>query len=177
MSGQNSLPDPADMNRVNVIQVTDLNLAIFLMSVGVNLRKDPPYKISRLKNGHLRWMFHFETMTRDGKDKTMDLVKKYIDSDKYIYDNPNTLETGAICALKNMAKLLSYVQENVKPWVAFRPPGGNAVSYCIEGSNRHRRYVKNGWIRCDPNTPITVNSEAEALKLKKLSKLNLKEKT
>lgn len=135
--------------RTAIQRVTDLDLAIALMSAGVPLRTDPPFTAHKLTNGHTAWVFNFHLKTADGKDKTEDLIEAYRNSDKFIAENPGHVFTGAICALKNRAKMME-IMKRVKPWVAYSPPGGGPAVLCLEGSQRQARYIKKGWKRCDP---------------------------
>lgn len=136
-------------NNTAIVRVTDLDLAVALFSVGVPLRQDPPYTAARLKNGEIRWVFNFFTTTSDKKKKTMDLVRAYAESDKYIAEHPVDIFTGAMCALRNRAIFVERLAK-VRPWVAFRSPTGQSTVQCIEGSKRHENYIKKGWVRCDP---------------------------
>lgn len=130
-------------------RVTDLYLAVCLISVGVPLRKDPPFTATRLTNGQLKWVFNFEGKTSDGKKTTAELVKAFIESDKYIAENPVDLYTGALCFAKNLSRILEFMPR-VKPWIAFRSPSGQSTIMCLEGSKRHANYIKKEWKRCDP---------------------------
>lgn len=143
-----NLDAPID-NDTFVHQVTDLDLAVFLYSVGVPVRKDPPFTAARLKNGQIKWVFNFHTATRDGLKSTSELIRDWKGSDKYIADHPNDLLTGAMCALKNRISFLEKMAV-VKPWVSFRSPKGRATVMCIEGSRRHANYIAKGWVQCDP---------------------------
>jgi hypothetical protein len=136
-------------DNTSVVRVTNLDLAVALFSVGVPLREDPPFTAARLKSGEIRWVFNFFPTTSDGKKKTMDLVKAYKESDKYIADNPVDIFTGALCALRNRAIFIERLGR-VKPWVSFRSPSGQSTVQCIEGSKRHENYIRKGWVRCDP---------------------------
>lgn len=132
-----------------IYRVTNFDLAVCLYSVGVPLRQDPPFTAARLKNGHIAWVFNFYDRTADGKKKTAELAKAYVESDKYIAENPVDLFTGALCAMINRAKFLERM-DKVKPWVSFRSPSGQSTIQCIEGSQRHENYIKKRWVRCDP---------------------------
>lgn len=131
-------------------RVTNLDLAAFLGSVGVPLRKDPPYTVTRLVSGELRYVFNFGPRTADRKMKTSELIRIFIQSDKYIAEHPNDLLTGALCALRSRAKMNDYVFVKTKPWIAFRSPTNKkAIVHCIEGTKDHAMYARRGWKQCD----------------------------
>jgi hypothetical protein len=136
-------------NNTAIVRVTDLDLAVALFSVGVPLRQDPPYTAARLKSGEIRWVFNFFPTTSDKKKKTMDLVRAYAESDKYIAEHPVDIFTGAMCALRNKSMFIERLAK-VRPWISFRSPTGQSTIQCIEGSKRHENYIKKGWVRCDP---------------------------
>lgn len=130
-------------------RVVDIDLAAALIAVGVRLRKDPPYTASRMLSGRIAWVFNFEPKTADNLHDTGKLIEAYSKDAEYIAANPGDLFTGAMCALKNRARLLEHMTK-VKPWVGFRSPSGQSVLLCIEGSKRHAMYISKGWVRCDP---------------------------
>lgn len=134
-----------------IVRVTDFDLAVCLISVGVSLRTDPPYTHSKLKNGQHRWVWNFNTMTSDGKAKTVDLIKQYNQGLRYINDagKGDTALAGAIAALQNRTLLVSHMRKS-KPWIGFRHPGGSAVMLVIEGSKKAANARQRGMVRCDP---------------------------
>jgi hypothetical protein len=144
----NDLPNDIEDQTV-IHQVTDVDLALCLLAVGVPLRKDPPFTATRLANGKVSWVFNFLSKTRDGKTPIGELIKAYTEADKYIAENPNDLFTGALCVVKNRAAI-SAIASRVKPWLAYRSPAGKSEMLCIEGSKRQMNLERKGWKRCDP---------------------------
>jgi hypothetical protein len=132
-----------------VHRVTNLDLAICLLAVGVPMRKDPPYTHARLANGSESWVFNFESATRDGKDKTADLIEAYSQDMKFIEANPEHPFTFAMCALKNREMLLGHMRDH-RPWVCFRPKGSTATMMVIEGSKKYQNCLRKKMIRIDP---------------------------
>lgn len=142
--------DVNELSRGTMVhRVTDFDLAVCLFSLGVPLRKDPPYTHAKLKNDKEKWVFNFEGETRDGKDQTSDLIKAYNEDMKFIEANPEHPMTFAMSALKNRQKFLDHMLRS-KPYVAFRAPGGKASILVIEGSRRYKNCIRKGMVRCDP---------------------------
>jgi hypothetical protein len=128
-----------------VIHIRNLDLAICLLSVGVALRKDPPYTHHKLKNGAHQWTFNFEPKDSDGQFLTMDLVEAFKQDMKFIEENPVHPMTFAMCALKNRELFKKHMSKSV-PYVSFRAQGG-ATLFVKEGSRKHRNAVAKGMVQ------------------------------
>lgn len=133
------------VNGSAVIHVRNLDLAACLLSVGVALRKDPPYTHLKLENGEHQWTFNFEPKDMDGKLNTMTMVAAFKEDLKFIEDNPLHPFTFAMCALKNRQQLKQWAVKST-PFVSFKASGG-AVLYVLEGSKKHRNAVAKGMIQ------------------------------
>lgn len=135
-----------DLNEVQqgtaVIHVRNLDLAVCLLSVGVLLRKDPPYTHLKLRNGEHQWVFNFNPTDSDGQFKTMDLVKSFSEDMKFISEKPNHPLTFAMCAVKNRASFKEHMAKDV-PFVAFKGRGP-AILYVKEGSKKHKNCIAKG---------------------------------
>lgn len=138
--GQNKISDGTA-----VIRVTNLDLAICLQSVGVDLRKDPPYTHVRLKNGEDKWVFNFNPKDRDGVYNTVDLVNAFREDAKWVQENPRHPFTFALCALRNKEIFMRHMKKSV-PYVAFKAPSG-ATLYVVEGSRKHKNALAKGMIQ------------------------------
>ena len=123
-------------NGVAVVHVRNLDLAVCLLSVGVSLRKDPPYTHVKLKSGDINWTFNFNPEDDDGQFKTMDLIAGFKEDMKFIEENKVHPFTFAMCALKNLASFKRHMSKDI-PYVAFKAQG-TAVLYVKEGSKKHR---------------------------------------
>ena len=132
-------------NGTAVVHVRNLDLAICLLSVGVALRKDPPYTHLKLRNGEHQWTFNFEPQDVDKQWKTMDLVVAFSKDMEWIEKNPLHPFTFAMCALKNRDRLKTWMAKST-PFVAFKATGG-ATLYVMEGSKKHRNAVAKGMVQ------------------------------
>lgn len=138
-----------DVNEVKdgtaVVHVRNLDLAVCLLSVGVPLRKDPPYTHLRLKNGEDQWTFNFDTTDSDGQFNTSDLIAAFKEDMKFIDENPVHPFTFAMCALKNLDSFKRHMLQSV-PYVGFRAQGG-ATLFVKEGSKKYRNCKAKGMVQ------------------------------
>jgi len=132
-------------NGTSVIHVRNLDLAVCLLSVGVLLRKDPPYVHHKLSNGEHQWTFNFEPFDSDNQFRTMELVDAYKADAKFVKENPVHPMTFAMCAVKNLSSFKIHMAKSV-PFVSFRVQGG-ATLYVLEGSKKHRNCVDKGMVQ------------------------------
>jgi len=133
-----------------VIHVTNIDLAICLISVGIPLRDDPPFTHIRLLNGEERFIFNFHSASEDGTENTGKLIQAFREDAKFISENPTHPFTFAMCALKNRERFREVLSKS-KPWVAFRNSrGGKANLLVVEGSRKHQQCIRKGMVRTDP---------------------------
>lgn len=129
-----------------IIHVRNLDLAVCLVSVGVSLRKDPPYTHVRLKNGEDQWIFNFYPRSRDKVYNTLDLCAAFAQDMKWITENPQHPFTFAMVAVKNLDIFKGHMSRDV-PYVAFSASGGRATLYVQEGSRKHQRCLAKGMVQ------------------------------
>ena len=129
-----------------VIPVKNLELAVCLVSVGVPLRKDPPYTHFKLANGQEEWTFMFEESTSDGVFATVDLIKAFSEDMKWVEEHPEHPFTFAMAAVKNLNTFKAHISRSV-PYVAFQAQQGKATLYVKEGGRKYERCLQKGMIQ------------------------------
>ena len=125
--------------------VSDTRLAAALVSVGVPLRKDPPYVQVKRANGALQTVFHFYPTDEQGQLKTVELIKAWSQDIRFIEANPLHPFTFAMCALRNYQQILEHLATD-KPWVQFEgKQDGKKVTLLVkEGSPKHKAATSKG---------------------------------
>jgi hypothetical protein len=132
-----------------IYHVKNLDLAVCLLSIGIPMRKDPPYTHVRLTDGTSDWTFHFGHQDGQGQLKTGDMIKAFAMDMEWIHKNPMHPMTFAMCAVKNLDSFKAHMARDV-PYVGFKSPGGIAVLYVKEGSQKHKNCVSKGMVRVNP---------------------------
>ena len=135
-----------------VHQIKNLDLAIALISIGVPMRKDPPYTAVRMTDDTIDWTFNFEAQDSDGQFTTAELVDAFRQDMKFIEENPVHPMTFVMCALKNRHSFLDHMAR-ARPYVPFKYDGG-ATMYVVEGSKKHQNMIAHGYEQCDPPLPF-----------------------
>jgi len=136
-----------DFNQgTEIVHVRNLELAVCLVSVGVPLRKDPPYTHVRLSNGEDKWTFNFHPRSSDKTYNTIDLCSAFSQDMKWIAQNPQHPFTFAMVAVKNLDIFKAHMVRHV-PYVAFSASGGAATLYVRENSRKHERCVAKGMVQ------------------------------
>jgi hypothetical protein len=132
-----------------IFHVKNLDLAVCLISIGIPLRKDPPYTHIRLLDGTSDWTFHFESCDAQKQLKTSDMIKAFKADMEWIAKNPIHPMTFAMCSVKNRESFLSHMARDV-PFVGYKSPGGTAVLYVKEGSQKQANCEAKGMKRVNP---------------------------
>ena len=143
-----------DLTRIGerslVIQVSDRNLALFLVSVGVPLKTKPPFKHIELTSGEERWIFNFADRAIDGT-KTKVLVEAYQNPEKHL--GKDTAVSGALAILRNNEKFCD-IEERSKPWRGYYHKKKPQITYWAKkDSQREQRLIERGYKRINPTRP------------------------
>ncbi len=133
----------------SIYHVRNLELAVCLFSIGVPLRKDPPYTHVSLKNGEDHWTFHFESCDKQRQLKTQELIKAFTEDMAFIEKNPLHPMTFAMCALKNLESFKQHVLHDI-PYVGYKAPGGTATLWVKKGSKKEANCLAKKMIRVNP---------------------------
>jgi hypothetical protein len=129
--------------------VRNLELAACLVSVGIKLRKDPPYTHVKLTDGTDQWTFHFEERDTEGHLKTAEMIKAFSQDMEWIEKHPVHPMTFAMCAIKNLASFKEHMLRSVG-FVGFKAPNGEATLYVKDGSRKHKNCIAKGMIQVNP---------------------------
>ena len=127
--------------------VSDNGLANALISVGIPLRRDPPYVFVERKDGSQGWTFNFYPSTEDGRVTVRECTEAWRGDLEWLKKNPNHPFAYAMLATKNMVVMLEH-QRKAVPYVAFRVPqerGPAATLLVKKGSKKHEAAVKKGY--------------------------------
>lgn len=126
--------------------VRNTELAAALASIGVPLRKDPPYCQVELANGQRITTFNFEPYTKDRTLRTADLIKAWKQDLAFIQKYPQHPFTFAMAAVKNLDRFREHLKED-KPWVVYRPPAGQSRYLVKPGSKKETALIREGFKR------------------------------
>lgn len=132
----------------SIVHVKDSKLAAALITVGVPLRKDPPYTHVLLKNGHEEFTYNFHLSTPDGEFLTRDLVKAWSEDVAFLASNPRHPFAYAMLAVKNYAQILAH-QHIDRPFVAFNATDEESGEPCTllvqKDTRKHKAAIEAGF--------------------------------
>ena len=106
-----------------IIHVRNTQLAAALLSVGVPLRRDPPYRRVRKANGAEIVTYNFFPCSPDGSISAVECIKAWHKDLDFIKANPQHPFTFAMCAVKNLHDFNEHHRvKDPEPFIAFRLP-------------------------------------------------------
>lgn len=123
-----------------VICIRDYKLASLLFSVGIPLRKDPPFTHVKKKDGTEVWTYNFFPCTPDGDITAGDCIKAWKQDLVFIEENPTHPITFALAMAKNLDRFAEHARTHT-PMVGFavrHKDLGRATLLVKEGSRKHR---------------------------------------
>lgn len=133
-----------------VIQITDRSLAIFLASVGVPMKENPPFKHIELTTGEEKWIFNFADRTLDGTS-TRSLVEAYQNREQHL--GQDTAVSGALAVLANLEKFTE-IEARSKPWRGYyHKSKPTLTTWAKRGSEREARLIEKNYKRVNPTKP------------------------
>lgn len=127
-----------------IIMVTNLDLAVCLLSVGIPLQKKPPYTYFEGSDGGRRITFHFHSSDADGQFSTGALIKAYSQDAKFIAENPLHPFTFAMCAVKNLYAFKRHFLKAI-PHVGLVRKKGQSPLFIEKGSKKHKQLLMHGY--------------------------------
>lgn len=128
--------EPGVTQGSRIIHVRNLDLAVCLLSVGIPLRKDPPYTYYKNKDGFKQITFNFEDSDPDKQLNTLTLVQAFSEDMKWTEENPVHPFTFAMWAVKNLYSFKDHFKKDT-PYVCFKA-GGDTRMWVKEGSKKHK---------------------------------------
>ena len=133
--------------KTQIIQVRDTKLAAALLTVGLPLRKDPPYFKKENADGSTYLVWNFETKTKDGMFTAVELIKAWNKEEEFVEANQNHPFSMAAQAIRNYRKMVEHTH-NQKPFVSYKYQNSKQIAWVVKGSDEEENCIERGMVRC-----------------------------
>lgn len=131
----------------SIVYVRNTQLAAALYTIGIPLRKDPPYTKSKRVDDSLMTTWHFHPKDSEGLYDTVELMEAWKDDVEFIRNNPTHPFTYTMLSIKNYKQFVDHVHRQ-KPWVSYKFKNGKKTMWVIEGSEKEQGCIEKGMTRC-----------------------------
>ena len=136
-----------------VVYVRNTQLAACLVSIGVKLRKDPPYTKKEMAGGDTVTTWNFEAKSSCGGINTLDMLKAWKDDVAFGEKYPTHPFTFAMHAVKNYRQMVEHVHHQ-SPWVAYMSETGVHTIWVIKDSSKDKECVSLGLSRTGDHVEV-----------------------